>query len=499
MTYEVVVVGGGIGGLTTAALLAARGMNVCLFERARQVGGCIANFEYLDYRFEPTAGLYAGGEAGGAFERVFSELSINPPEVRRVSPAYVVRLPDGTDVVVAGNIEQLEQNLSLAFPECVDAALRFYRELAKIDQALSVAIARLPEFETASRLRQLLVLLPRVGVATRLLAGMNQPAVKYLAGTSSRFRSFVDAQLRIFAQGSSKDCSYAIAAATLMAPQRGLFAVSGGAEALANTLAEAITSCGGTVRLNTPVLRLAYGAGGDPTGVDLLSGETVIATRAIVSNLTIWDTYGKLVGLSRTTAKISAQLKQLCGVGAYLLFLAMDESTGSRLPADHVLALTGSLESEAVDSGQSQFMFAAAPRWDARAPKGMRAVTVCTPTDVGQWFAFHESEAEHDEQDQRALEERWARLHATMPELGGGVEVIETATPRTFYEMTRRKLGMVGGLYPNSDVFSHGAGYQTAYPNTFMVGDTVSAASGLGGVMRSARVVAKAVECLSRG
>ena len=52
MTYEVVVVGGGIGGLTAAALLAARGVSVCLLERASRVGGCAANFEHLDHVFE---------------------------------------------------------------------------------------------------------------------------------------------------------------------------------------------------------------------------------------------------------------------------------------------------------------------------------------------------------------------------------------------------------------------------------------------------------------
>src|SRR5882762_2710086 len=134
MEYEVVVVGGGIGGLTVAALLAARGVSVCLFERQSQAGGCVANFEFQGYTFEPTSGLYTGWEPGGIHERIFSELPVKPPEVRRLSPAYAVRLPDHAEVEVSGPQAKFEENLRAAFPECADAAVSFYRELDQTAQ-----------------------------------------------------------------------------------------------------------------------------------------------------------------------------------------------------------------------------------------------------------------------------------------------------------------------------------------------------------------------------
>ncbi len=65
MNCEVVVVGGGIGGLTVAALLAQRGVDVCLLERESQAGGCAASFEKFGYSFEPGHGLYTGWNAEG--------------------------------------------------------------------------------------------------------------------------------------------------------------------------------------------------------------------------------------------------------------------------------------------------------------------------------------------------------------------------------------------------------------------------------------------------
>jgi len=204
-------------------------------------------------------------------------------------------------------------------------------------------------------------------------------------------------------------------------------------------MAESLETSGGSLRLNSPVLRLAYGSDGSPRGVDLLSGERVTATRAVVSNLTVWDTFGKLIGLSRTPASISAQLRQTQSWGATCLFLGMDRVAASRLSSTRILAVTDWQEDQAYSADSAQFVFAAAHLGCTCAGKTRVRVTVSTFTRVEDLVFFHRDETAHEEQDQATLESLWMRLHAAMPELGDSIEVIETATPRTFYEDTRRE------------------------------------------------------------
>src|SRR4051794_25487606 len=167
MQYDVVVIGAGIGGLTIAAVLAKRGANVCLLERQSYAGGCAAVVEHGGLQFEPTHGLYCGWEPGGVFDRLFSELAFPSPRAHLLSPAYLVRLPDRSDVPRIG--QDFNGSLRSAFPECADAASEFYRRIADSS------------------------------------ANEIQP---HLHRCSPRFRSFVDIQLKTLAQCTSAECNY---------------------------------------------------------------------------------------------------------------------------------------------------------------------------------------------------------------------------------------------------------------------------------------------------
>src|SRR5258706_9347712 len=221
MTYEVVVVGGGIGGLTTAALLAARGVDVCLLERQSAPGGCVAPFEKFGYEFESGLGLYALWNKGEIHDHIFAELPVTPPQVKKLEPAYIVRLPDQSDVVLSVESAIFPDSLRMSFPECAEAAVAFYHDAEMVGETLLRAVSRVPDLRTASKFRQWRALWPNLGTALRLRQLMKDSTARHLKETSLRFRSFVDAQLQLFAQCSSADCAYAYACVALTLRRHG--------------------------------------------------------------------------------------------------------------------------------------------------------------------------------------------------------------------------------------------------------------------------------------
>jgi prolycopene isomerase len=489
MSYDIVVVGGGIGGLTVAALLSARGLRICLLERQSQVGGCVARVEFAGCDFEPGMGLYPSWGPDEIHQRVFSELSVGPPETQLIESDFVVRLLDGTDIRLSKDDGSYFEQLRKAFPECGDGAVEFYRAVAEIAGNL-----RFREGTGGVRFSE------KIGQAisafwrkpssiSETTAARKRVALDYASHTSDRFRTFIDSQLRAFLHTPIERCSFPAAGVALTLPRRQLYSITGGPATVAERLAEAIKKSGGVVRLNSPVLRLAYDNTGRATGVDLLSGETVNAKRAIVSNMTIWDTYGKLVGLNRTPREMKKSLATIQGSGAYVIYASMDHSAASRLPGERLLVAGNHALRDSTDDDENsgEFTLAVTSASDRRAPNGKQAVTLKWAVDVNDWFSFQSTEEEYEGWDQAALERFWGRLHRTLPELGGDIEVVETATPRTFYDLTRRKLGMVLGVpqTPEAVVLSH----STTVPNLFIVGDTISG-PGLTGVTQSALALA---------
>lgn len=70
-TYDVVIVGGGLGGLLSAVILAKEGMKVCVLERDKQVGGCLQTFSVHKKVFDSCVHYIGGLGEGHTLNTIF--------------------------------------------------------------------------------------------------------------------------------------------------------------------------------------------------------------------------------------------------------------------------------------------------------------------------------------------------------------------------------------------------------------------------------------------
>lgn len=74
--YDVIIIGGGLGGLECGYILSKKGLSVCIIEKERQAGGCLQTFKRNGSLFD-TGFHYVGGlEKGQVLHRVFDYFNL---------------------------------------------------------------------------------------------------------------------------------------------------------------------------------------------------------------------------------------------------------------------------------------------------------------------------------------------------------------------------------------------------------------------------------------
>ena len=108
--YDVVIIGGGMGGLSCGAWLAHHGMKVAVIEQNEQVGGFCSSYERNGFNFTLAASEVTGTTENGLITRTIKALGIEDAiEFIPLEQGYHVHFPDFNYYIYSGGGDARER------------------------------------------------------------------------------------------------------------------------------------------------------------------------------------------------------------------------------------------------------------------------------------------------------------------------------------------------------------------------------------------------------
>lgn len=470
---EVVIVGGGIAGLTAAALLAKKGARVQVIERHTVPGGCASFYVRGGYRFDVGATLVSGFGRRGVHRLLAAQLGLTFDAIA-VEPAMEVHL-SGDRIRRYGDARWRGERLRAFGPQAepfwqaqeriADTAWDFATRFP----ALPVDVGGVAALVGALRPRQVSLL----GTLGKTVAHILPP------GAESKLRAFVDAQLLITAQADAASTDLAYGATALDIAREGTFHLGAGVSEIAVALARAVRRAGGEIAYGTAAESLVV-EGRRVRGVRLGGGE-VLRAREVIAAIPAGDVSRLLGRHGGALRERTAGLPQRWG--AFMVYAGLPAGVVPEGCALHHQLVFD--EHAPLGEGNTVFLSFSAAGEAGRARGGGRAVTISTHTDVAGWErAF--ADGSYDERKADYAGRLRAALDRVVPGASDRAEVIELATPHTFAAYTGRGRGLVGGVpqtpaAANLRALSHRSGVagltlcgDTVFPGQSTVGASLS-------------------------
>jgi prolycopene isomerase len=488
--YEVIVVGAGMGGLTTAALLAKRGLKTLLLEKEDQAGGYVVSFRRHGCLFDATGAFVGGCHEGGEFHQILNEIGaakeiefIPIHHVRNIYPGFEVHLRPGgshsyTDALF-DLFPQEEKGLKtyLSMVERIGEEIKSYSEITTIQKIFFPFYFRnLVRFHRSSHRT----------ILDNLFKGEEiKMALHSLPVTEPPSRlSFLFLAVMIN-----------------KALIEGVFYPKGGMGKISEAMANAFLRSGGEIHLQTAVDQILI-KDGRVEGVLTKGGERFQAT-LVISNINPNLSVKMLPLESRKPfAKKWSGLEY--SLSCFVLYLATDlDLREMGLPYFTYLRFLSDLEEEdrilrKGEIPQNPTMMVSIPTTldPSLAPPGQHILSVLINVPYhyqGKWGGGDLEKYRHIKEDfsQRILRQLESKL---IPGLRNHLLFYEAATPLTLERYTGNELGAMYGLASTpQQVGNLRPPHQTPIPGLYQVGHYTRPSHGIVGASLSGFIAARII------
>lgn len=265
--FDVIVIGSGMGGMTTATALSRLDHQVLLLEQAQAIGGLTHSFSRDGFSWDVGlhyCGLFGRDQPAG---KILDWLSGGTIEFQSIGTVYdTLHFPDAFEISVARPAAAYKMELKDHFPDSAAEIDAYFEALEEANAAFRMATAEraMPEpFASAHRWWN-------ESKIQRWCARTTDEVIADIA-TDSKLAAVLSAQWGTYG-GKPTEASFGVHALIMSHYLDGAGYPVGGAAAIAKGLVPVIEATGGSARAGTPVSAILI-EDGEAVGVRTASGE----------------------------------------------------------------------------------------------------------------------------------------------------------------------------------------------------------------------------------
>jgi all-trans-retinol 13,14-reductase len=456
---DAIVIGSGIGGLTTAALLTKRAaMRVIVLERHYVAGGYTHTFRRPGYAWD--VGLhYIGGAVGdpdSEARQLFDEITDGRLRWQAMPDVYDRMIFGEQTYDFVSGLDRFRTRLKTYFPaehSAIDRYVALVQEAVRssrlyfVDKALPPLISKLCGGLLRTRFNGYSDRTTREVLETLT---NNQELIGVLTG------QFLDYGLP---PGKSSFAMHAVIADHYF---EGAYYPIGGASQIAASIAPVIEGAGGRILVDAEVREIAV-ENGRAVGVRMVDGR-MIRSRLVISDAGVLNTFGRLVPASlierhRLRECLSRVAPSTAMVALYVGLKHSDRDLGltgtnlwihSEYDHDRALAAYLSEPSSPLPVTYISFPSAKDPTFPDRYP-GKATIEVLAPAPYC-WFSRWEGTAwkrrggDYDLFKERFAQRLLQQLYRYVPQVRGKVDYVELSTPLSNRHFANHAFGEVYGV-----------------------------------------------------
>lgn len=472
MNEHVLIVGGGLAGLSAGCYARANGFRTTIIEHHAALGGVCTAWTRGGYTIDGCIHWLAGGP----FTKLYEELGIVPRVALRTLDE-LVRFTDverRIDVPVRRDLEATARALVAIAPED-EAEIRGLFRAARQIAALDPKVEEPPELQHAAHA------VARVWDARHEIGALvryRKPVREWLAhhARSDALRAFVSAIV-------PPDAPMLFLSMMLGYLANGwLSRPSGGTRAFVDALVDRYQRLGGDEHLDATVEEILV-EDGRATGVRLSDG-TMIDADFVVSTSSAPETVLHLLGGRFGARETQQRLREWKLFDPIVLVSFGVEASLEAAPPSWIVAGLAPFE---VGGRTNDRLHLRVYDDDATmAPPGHTVVQAILPTDYAWWA---ERGAGYAASKDALAEVLLAKIGAHLPLPARAVRMIDVATPLTFWNMARSWRGAYEGWMPVGGAFAHPRKTLPGLAGFYMAGQWTEPGGGVPTAIMSGRQV----------